>query len=87
MRKVSLTILVSLFVLAFQGYAQNITGSISGRVVDAQGAAVPNATVTATEPARQVNETTKTLIRAISAWQVFCPATTPSPWKRPASKN
>jgi hypothetical protein len=60
MRRVSLTILISLFVLALQGYAQNITGSMSGRVVDAQGAAVPNANVTANEPAKQVNITTKT---------------------------
>ena len=60
MRKVSLTILVSLFVLAVQGYAQNITGSMSGRVVDAQGASVPNASVTATEPDKNVNTVTKT---------------------------
>jgi hypothetical protein len=60
MRKVSLTILISLFVLALQGYAQNITGSMSGRVVDAQGAAVPNASVTANEPAKLVNISTKT---------------------------
>ena len=60
MRKVSLTILISLLVLAAQGYAQNITGSMSGRVVDAQGAAIPNATVTANEPAKLVNISTKT---------------------------
>ena len=59
MRKVFLLILISLFVLALQGYAQNITGSMSGRVVDAQGAAVPNATVTANEPAKLVNVSTK----------------------------
>jgi hypothetical protein len=33
---------------------------MSGRVVDAQGAAVPNATVTANEPAKLVNISTKT---------------------------
>lgn len=60
MRKVSLTILASLLVLVLQGYAQNITGSMSGRVVDAQGAAVPNATITANEPAKKVNVETKT---------------------------
>ena len=36
MRKVSATILALLLVLAFQAYAQNISGSISGRVVDAR---------------------------------------------------
>jgi hypothetical protein len=56
MRKVSLQILIFLFVLAVQGYAQSITGSLSGRVVDQQGATIPNAKVTATEP------TTKTTI-------------------------
>src|ERR1700722_8695384 len=60
MRRVSLTILTSLCVLALHAYAQNITGSMSGRVVDAQGAAVPNATVTATEPAKKVDISTKT---------------------------
>jgi outer membrane receptor protein involved in Fe transport len=60
MRRVSLTILVSLLVLANQGYAQNITGSMSGRVVDQQGAVVGGATVTAIEKDKQVNITTKT---------------------------
>ncbi|HVW83274.1 MAG TPA: carboxypeptidase-like regulatory domain-containing protein, partial [Bryobacteraceae bacterium] len=49
-----------MFVLAFQAYAQNITGSMTGRIVDQQGAAVPNATVTANEPAKKVNVSTKT---------------------------
>ncbi len=60
MRKVSATILLLLFVLASQGYAQNITGSMTGRVVDPQGSAVPNATVMATESAKRVTITTKT---------------------------
>jgi hypothetical protein len=60
MRKVSLAILLTLFILAVQGYAQNITGSMAGRIVDQQGAVVPDATVTALEPAKKVNITTKT---------------------------
>ena len=60
MRKVSVMILLSLLVLAIQGYAQTITGSMSGRVIDQQGAAVPNATVTATEPTRKTTNTAKT---------------------------
>src|SRR4051812_17734219 len=59
MRRISATILLLLFVLAFQGYAQNITGSMGGRVVDQQGSAVPNATVTATESAKKVVISTK----------------------------
>jgi len=60
MRKVSLTILLFLFVLAIQGYAQSITGSINGRVIDQQGAIIPNATVTATEPTTKLTATTQT---------------------------
>ena len=52
MRKISATILLIAFVLAVQGYAQSITGSINGRVVDPQGSAVPNARVTAFEPTK-----------------------------------
>lgn len=48
-----------MFVLS-AGYAQNITGSMSGRVVDPSGAAVPNATVTANEPGKRINVTTIT---------------------------
>src|SRR5580700_709516 len=60
MRKVSLPILVSWCILAVPGYAQNITGSMSGRVVDPQGAVIGNATVTAIELDKQVNTVTKT---------------------------
>lgn len=60
MRKVSAMILLFLCVFAMGAYAQNITGSMSGRVVDQQGAAVPNATVTAIEPTKGVNTVTKT---------------------------
>src|ERR1039457_959830 len=54
MRKLSTTILLLAFVLAVQGYAQSITGSLNGRIVDQQGSAVPNARVTATEPTKKL---------------------------------
>ncbi len=60
MRKLSATIITLMSVLAFQAQAQNISGSISGRVVDQQGAAVPSASVTATEPTRNVSTAAKT---------------------------
>jgi len=53
-------ILLSLLVLAVQGNAQTITGSMAGRIVDQQGSAVPNAIVTATEPTRKTINTAKT---------------------------
>src|SRR5579863_5417683 len=58
MRRVSTAILISLF--AVHAYAQNITGSMSGRVVDAQGAVIGNATVTAVETNKRVSSVTKT---------------------------
>jgi hypothetical protein len=45
--------------LALPSYSQTITGSISGRIVDQQGGAVPNATVTVTESAKAINVATK----------------------------
>jgi hypothetical protein len=51
-------ILLILFVLAVQGYAQSITGSLNGRVVDQQGSAVPDARVTAFEPTKKVTVAT-----------------------------
>ena len=60
MRKLSTTIILILFVLAVQGYAQSITGSLSGRVIDPQGSAVPNARVTATEPSKKLTVATNT---------------------------
>ena len=59
MRKVSSTILTSFLLFGAQVFAQNITGSISGRVVDSQGAAVNDATITANEPERKINVSTK----------------------------
>src|SRR5450631_1405770 len=58
MRKLSATILSAMFFVAIQGYAQSITGSLSGRVVDQQGSAVPDAKITATEPTKQVTVAT-----------------------------
>jgi hypothetical protein len=53
-------ILAAMFALALQGYAQNITGSMTGRVTDQQGASIPNATVTVTEPSKHVTAAQKT---------------------------
>ena len=60
MRLVSATILISTFLLTVPAYAQNITGSMSGRVVDQQGAVIGNATVTASEKSKNSNTVTKT---------------------------
>jgi hypothetical protein len=59
MRKLA-TILLIAFVFAIQGYAQSITGSLNGRVVDQQGSAVPDAKVTAFEPTKKVTSVTNT---------------------------
>jgi hypothetical protein len=52
MRKVPISVLLSALILAVQGYAQNITGSISGRVVDPSGAVIPDATIQANDSVR-----------------------------------
>jgi hypothetical protein len=49
-----------LFLSTLAGYAQTIDGSISGRVIDPQGAAIANAAVTVTEPAKGVKIAVKT---------------------------
>jgi hypothetical protein len=53
-------ILAAMFALAIQGYAQNITGSMTGRVTDQQGASIPNAAVTVTEPSKHVTVAQRT---------------------------
>src|SRR5579884_1077782 len=52
--------LVALVVLAIPGHAQNVSGSIAGRVIDQQGAVVSNAAVTITEPQKRLTVSTKT---------------------------
>ena len=49
-----------LFLSTLAGYAQTIDGSISGRVIDPQGAAITNAAVTVAEPAKNVKIAVKT---------------------------
>jgi outer membrane receptor protein involved in Fe transport len=59
MRRLSIAV-VGLLFLGVAGYAQNVTGSITGRVIDQQGAPVANATVTVTDPAKNVTTSQKT---------------------------
>lgn len=49
----------ALILIASQTYAQNITGSMSGRVLDGTGASIVNATVTMSELSRGVTATVK----------------------------
>jgi hypothetical protein len=51
--------LIAGFMAAVPGYAQNITGSLSGRVIDGQGAVVANASVAVSEPTKNVTTTQK----------------------------
>ena len=53
-------IFVLVALLATASFAQNINGSITGRVTDQQGAVVPNAAVTANDPSQQISVATKT---------------------------
>ncbi|MBV8819191.1 MAG: TonB-dependent receptor [Acidobacteriaceae bacterium] len=57
MRSVSTTICACL-VTAVATFAQTTTGTIAGRILDQQGAAVQRASITATEPAKNINVTT-----------------------------
>ena len=60
MRHISRLLCVSLLVFAAETYAQNISGSISGHVLDQQGGSVPAATVTVNEATKHVTATVKT---------------------------
>lgn len=60
MPRLSAPILASFLLgLALHLPGQTITGSIAGRVLDQQGAAVANATVTASEPDKNITQITK----------------------------
>jgi hypothetical protein len=59
MRKTTI-IPVWLLLLSLSGYAQTIDGSMTGRVVDPQGAVIAGAAVTVSEPAKDVKIATKT---------------------------
>lgn len=53
------TSLLCALLLAAGAYAQTIDGSISGRILDSQGGAVQNASVTVTDPAKNVRVSTQ----------------------------
>ena len=52
-------LIACLFALGIASFAQTITGSISGRIIDQQQAAIANATITATDPAKGTSSSTK----------------------------
>src|SRR5215471_12091077 len=60
MRRVSMAMFVCVLLWAPHGQAQNISGQISGRIVDPQGSTVPGAAVTATDVSRNLTVVTKT---------------------------
>jgi hypothetical protein len=60
MLRTSMLIIMLALLFATTAFAQNINGSIAGRVIDQQGAVVPNASVTAIDLTQQINVTTKT---------------------------
>ena len=61
MKRVSTQIFLPVLLsLGSQLYGQNITGSMSGRIVDPSGAAIPDATVIANESARKTSVKTVT---------------------------
>ena len=60
MRSLMLAVFVSLSLVVASRVAQSTSGSITGSVVDAQGAAMAGVTVTATNVETNVTYTTKT---------------------------
>jgi|RhiMetdeSRZDD1v2_1073273.scaffolds.fasta_scaffold61082_5 hypothetical protein len=60
MRRLAIRSAMLIFVFAFLAHSQTITGSISGRVLDPQMAAIGGATVTITEPSRNFSAITRT---------------------------
>src|SRR5882724_1988683 len=60
MSKVSMAILVFLSLAAVSAFGQTVSGSISGRVVDQQGASVPNVSLMAVDPTKNVTVRTTT---------------------------
>src|SRR5262249_21690603 len=58
MYKASVSMLT--LVLAFTAHAQNTSGSISGHVIDHEGAVVPGAAVTVNDPAKNITVTVRT---------------------------
>ena len=60
MKKLALAVLMSLLVLAGMSYGQAIDANLVGNIVDASGAAVPNANVEIQHVATGVKTTTKT---------------------------
>ena len=60
MRNIALGVILSLSVIAMPGFGQTTDANLVGTVVDATGAAVPNATVTLTNENTNLKYTTKT---------------------------
>jgi len=77
MRKVRTWLLcsVALLALAASATAQTTTGTISGRVADSQGLALPGATVTATSPNLQGTRTVTTSANGDYVFTLLPPGT------------
>ena len=60
MKRQTTWIFVLLALLVSAAHAQNINGSITGRVTDQQGLAVPGGSVTVSDPSQQISVSTKT---------------------------
>ena len=60
MKRKTAWIFVFAALLVSAAHAQNINGSITGRLTDQQEAAVPGGSVTVSDPSQQISVTTKT---------------------------